>query len=155
MPGAVREGEFFRFYKDMQVIGGVVAQRREVEAFEDTEHLQNRDSLSIGRQFIHLDIPVGDGYRVYPCACVRLEIGLPERRIRAAGPCVDGVRNGALVEDVAPLCGNPFIGGGKIGIAENDAFGRHTPIHEIGVFEAAEISDFLNVILESLVGLRP
>ena len=147
MPGAVREGEFFRFHKDMEVIGGIMSQRREVEAFEDTEHLQHRDPLSVRGQFIHLHIPVGNGYRVYPGARVRLEIGFPKRRVRAAGPCVDGVRNGALVEYVASLCGNPFVRSGKIGIVENFTFGRHVPIHEIGIFEAAEIADFVDMIL--------
>ena len=56
-------GEPRRLERDMETVGAERVQRREIEALEDVEQHQCRQTLGIGRQFQHVEPAIvrGDG----------------------------------------------------------------------------------------------
>ena len=100
---AVLEGELLGLDQQVQGVGGAVAHLREVEAFEDVEHLERGDALRVGRQLIDVVAAVIDGDGFDPGGLVVLEVGLAEKTAVGAHEGVDLIGDLALVEGVAAL----------------------------------------------------
>ena len=72
---AICEGEPLRLDEQVEVVGGVVAQRPEVVRLEDVEHLQGDEALGVRRQLAHLHVAVRGAERLHPVGTMTPEIG--------------------------------------------------------------------------------
>ena len=97
---------------------------RSVESFEDVEHLQRRDSLSVGRQLPDFDAAIACRNRIDPGRPVIFEILLAKKAPDAFEERVHHVGHFAAVEDVAAAGADFFERVGQPRILENLALAR-------------------------------
>jgi len=97
----------------------------------DIEHLQGRDSLDIGRQFVNGPIPVSRRNRFHPLTRVFGEIGCYHRPAVPLHRVQNLSRNLALVERIAPMLPNLLQRPCQVRIPENFSDSWRTVLQKI------------------------
>lgn len=111
---------------------------RDVETFEDSEHLQRRDALTVGRQFPHVVAAVIQRHRLDPLAGVLSQVFVAEESAVRLHVGVDAPRDLALVERIAPFLGEQLERRGEARIGEQLAFARRAAARQERLGEARE-----------------
>ena len=107
----IRERDALRFDQEVQLLGGIVAERADVVAFEDIHHLEDDESLRVRRQLEHVVAAIAGRDRIDPLGFGRREIGRVEQPVALlhvggnggarSGPCrTRRVRRCAIVSSV-------------------------------------------------------
>ena len=74
-PGvAIGEGDPLGLDQQMQIGGGVVAERLQIVALENVEHLERHDALGVGRQLQDLVAAIRGRERLDPVGMIRSKI---------------------------------------------------------------------------------
>jgi len=113
----------------------------EVVAFENVEHLQGRDALTVGGQLPHVVAAIVGGHRLHPFAAVGGQVFITQEAALGLHVGIDAAGDLALVEGVPTALGDEVEGCGQAGIAEDLAVARRPlPIHREGLQEARELA---------------
>ena len=128
---SVGERELLRFRKQMDVLGTLRPHRLQVEAFQDVEHLQRGDPLSIGRQLPHGVPAIRGRDRIEPVALVFGEVTQAEVSAILFAERHDLVRDASLVEDISPLGSDRAIGLREFGERHDLTDLRRPPVLQV------------------------
>ncbi len=118
---AIGERDALGFDEQVQVLGGVVPHRLQIEALEDVQHLERDDALRVRRHLQDVVSTIGRRDGLDPVGPVRREVGLGEERLAAAHVVGDGLGDRPLVERVAPALGDELEGRREARVAEDVA----------------------------------
>ncbi len=93
----------------MQVLGAAEPEPGEIVPFEDVEHLQHGDALTIRRQLEHAPAAIGRRDGVHPLGAVRREVRGPQVAALPHDALLDSHGNRPGVERIAAVRGEALI----------------------------------------------
>ena len=126
----VGEPNPLRFDEPVQIVGAVVAERLDVVALENVQHLERHEALGIGRHLVDVVAAVARVNRVHPIRLVAGEIGLGEKPAALLKVGRDGASDRALVERIASSRGHLLQRSRQVRVAEDVARPRHAPARQ-------------------------
>ena len=125
--GAVGERDPLGLDERVQVLGGVVAERLDVEALEDVQHLERDEPLRVRRHLVHVVAAVVRRDRIDPVRLVLGEVAFVEQAVALLHVGDDRAGDRALVERVAAALGDRLSVAARFGFAKTSpGFGRVT-----------------------------
>src|SRR5438552_11242527 len=116
----------------MEILRRVVPQGLEVKSFQDVQHLQGGDPLTVGRQFKEPNPSVSGGNWLYPSGTMLRKISgcqLPAQFLQRG---YNLLRNGASIEGIPSATGDLPERVGQIGLNKYLAHSRSATFHQIG-----------------------
>ena len=129
---AVGKRDLLGFGDRVQIVGGVVAERLDLEALEDVEHFERDEALGARRHFEHVCTAVvgADGFD--PLRLVIGEVAFIEQPISCAHVGDDGAGDGAFVELIAAALGDELESPGQPWVGEDLAVLRRLTVGQEG-----------------------
>src|SRR6202035_5170069 len=112
----------------MERVGTSEAHRFEIVAFQNIEHLQCGDALSVRRKLVHFVAAVIGGNGLDPLRLMRGEILLAQITTVGVEEGIDLFGDFTFVKSIASLLSEQTIGVGEIGISKDVSFGWRSPI---------------------------
>ena len=117
--GPVGERQFLGFDEQVDVLAGIVSHRLDVVLFEDIEHFESGDALSVGWQFPDVVASVVGRHRFDPVAVVIDEVLAREEPIVGVAEVNDPLGDLSLVERIATVFGDLRVAPGEVGVGKD------------------------------------
>src|SRR5207253_10492565 len=115
---AICSHDFLRYNHRVQRLGRVASQGAQIESFENVQHLQRGNTLTVWRKLEDLVTAIVYRHRIDPCRGMLLEIRFPQEPAIGTHKCCDFVRCLDFVESVATFLSNQAMRSRHIWVRE-------------------------------------